>query len=142
MNVKDVLIESELEKFKRQKLCEHCGGPIPGDMLETLFEKQLALAKKYDLTTAPIQTKTGQNQARTSAYFMVEELFEAMNCLKNRPWTQTELDTDLTHFHEELADSFLFFILLCSQTGLDAETLFKTSLKKIKVNNFRYKSHY
>jgi len=73
---------------------------------------------------------------------IVEELFEASNCLKNRVWTQTEPVTDMNHFLEEISDALLFFIEFLIASGLDPEKVFQLYLRKQKVNKFRIKSKY
>ena len=73
---------------------------------------------------------------------IVEELFEASNCLKNRVWTQTEPVTDMNHFLEEISDALLFFIEFLIATGLTPEQVFELYLKKHQVNQFRIESKY
>lgn len=126
-----------------------------GDLLKAIFERQSKLIEKYDpiesergfITIPPEQR--GQLDHRFVQYRIkdvnsrcVEELYEAMNCLKNKPWKQTEVTTDKVHFYEEIADALHFFIELCITSGLDAEDLALMYLKKSEVNKFRQRSKY
>jgi hypothetical protein len=71
-----------------------------------------------------------------------EELDEAMNCLKNKPWKQSEVLTDKPHFYEEIADALHFFVELCITAGMDAEDLALLYHKKHAVNEFRQETKY
>lgn len=125
------------------------------DLLRTIFEYQEQLMKKYH----DIESKRGalvidpdqfgnidhrfvQWRIKDLAYRCVEELSEATNCLKNKPWKVSEVDTDKDHFYEELADAFHFFIELCITAGMDAEDLALLYLKKNAVNKFRQRTDY
>lgn len=76
------------------------------------------------------------------AYRVVEELSEATNTLKNKPWKQDFVETDADHFYEELADAFHFFVEFAITAGLDAESLTKVYFAKSEVNKFRQRSGY
>lgn len=126
-----------------------------GDLLKAIFDRQWELLKKYhgiekergalvvdedmfgELDHRFVQWRIKDLNARS-----IEELMEAMNTLKNKQWKQSELATDRTHFYEELADAFHFFIELCITAGMDAEDLALMYLKKAEVNKFRQRSKY
>lgn len=125
------------------------------DWLEAIFDRQWELVKKYHdiersrgaLVVEPemfgnLDHRYVQWRLKDLAYRTVEELSEATNCLKNKPWKQSEVLTDKDHFYEELADAFHFFIELCITAGLDAEDLTLLYLKKAEVNSFRQRSNY
>lgn len=125
------------------------------DWLEAIFDRQWELVKKYHdiersrgaLVVEPgmfgnVDHRYVQWRLKDLAYRTVEELSEATNCLKNKPWKQSEVLTDKDHFYEELADAFHFFIELCITAGLDAEDLTLLYLKKAEVNSFRQRSNY
>lgn len=126
-----------------------------GDLLTRIFEKQLELMVEYEhiekdrgfITIAPEQF--GDLDHRFVQYRIkdvnaraVEELYEAMNCLKNKPWKQSEVTTDATHFYEEIADAVHFFVEMCITAGLTAEDLARMYHKKHAVNQFRQESKY
>ena len=65
-----------------------------------------------------------------------------MSCLKNKPWKQTHMETDVEHYKEEIIDAFHFFVELCILSGIDEDDLFKIYLFKNEVNRFRQRSNY
>lgn len=146
MNIKDV-----------QKLLDSGELKLPeGDMLEVIFEEQGKLIEKYE----PIEASRGALTVKPEMYGQinhrfvqwrlkdvigercVEEIMEAMNTLRNKPWKQSEVETDVDHFKEELADALHFFIEGCITAGIDAKELFLLYFKKHWVNEFRQRSQY
>jgi len=126
-----------------------------GDYLEAMFTRQGELMAKYE----EIEKKNGANvvepfqfgeldlrnvQARLKecAYRVVEELSEATNCLKNKPWKQDAVATDEVHYKEELADTFHFFLELLIVSGFDAKEFASYYFRKAEVNKFRQNSGY
>lgn len=127
---------------------------VDGDKLENIFEYQLTLMKKYEEIEAKnnllqtsdvpvdIDSPAGQARLKDFAWRVTEELGEAMNCLKNKPWKQTHMLTDRNHYEEELADAFHFFVELCILSGINANKLFDLYFRKNQVNQFRQRSNY
>ena len=127
---------------------------IEGDMLEMIFKRQKELMKKYEkieddngllqtsFVPVDLNDRFGQARLKDFAWRITEELGEAMNCLKNKPWKQTHMMTDATHYCEEIVDAFHFFIELCILSGFDAIDLTEMYLKKSQVNKFRQRSKY
>lgn len=128
MNILDVDPTSLKEKLKGM------------DKLEAMFS--LVQEQNFIFNKASIDTIIGQEEWRKILYFLVEELFEAANCLKIRPWTQSEYAIDYNHLYDELADSIWFFVCLLIKSGLDPEKTFDIFLRKYLVNEFRRKSGY
>ena len=126
--------------------------PSDGDKLENIFARQQELEDKY----GPIETANGhpvpastnlndyerQRYLKDAAYRVVEELSEATNCLKNKPWKSSPVITDEEHFYEEVSDAFHFFIRFCINANISAEGLYKLYFKKSEVNKFRQESNY
>jgi NTP pyrophosphatase (non-canonical NTP hydrolase) len=110
------------------------------DRLEVLFE----LVKKQNsmVSDQPIDCRIGQKEWKDVLFCLTEELFEAANCLKIRPWVQTEYPVDYGHLYDELADSLWFFVCLLVKSGLDPEKTFDIFLRKYMVNEFRRESQY
>lgn len=126
-----------------------------GDKLTSLFNKQWELIEKYHdietergaLTIPPdafgqLDYRRVQWRLKDLAYRVVEELSEATNCLKNKPWKQSEVTTDQEHFYEEVADALHFFVEFCITAGLDADKLYALYTRKHQVNEFRQESNY
>lgn len=123
-----------------------------GDMLHDIFKMQQALEDKY----RPIEKKNGipqkdsnsiddplsQYTIKDMAYRCITEIVEATECLKNKPWKQAHIPTDVEHLKEELADALHFFLALCLLVGMDADQLYWYYMKKNKVNGWRIKSGY
>lgn len=127
-----------------------------GDMLELMFERQNELIDRYH----PIEEGRGalvidrEDFGKLDYRFVqwrlkdvigercVEELMEAMNCLRNKPWKQSEVETDVDHYFEELVDALHFFIEGCITSGIDARLLFMLYYMKSEVNKFRQDTRY
>ena len=126
----------------------------PEDMLIAIFEKQKALIEKYHkieeqngcLMTkdipVDINDPKGQMRLKDFAWRVTEELGEAMNTLKNKPWKQTHLMTDRAHYEEEIADAFHFFVELCILSDIDAYKLYDLYFRKNAVNQWRQETNY
>ena len=138
MNVNDVKIDNELK----------------GDMLESIFNRQKELMDKYHIIEKEnellqtedcpvnIDDKKGQQRLKDFAWRVTEEIGEAMNCLKNKPWKQTHMQTDQTHYQEELIDALHFFVELLILSGMEAKDVYRMYVKKNEVNKFRQRSKY
>lgn len=123
------------------------------DKLDLIFEMQRKLKEKYDkiekekgffVPELPLNIndcKT-QNYLKDLYYRIVTELVESSECLKSKPWKQTEVLTDVDHLHEELGDVVHFFIELCINVGIGPEELFEIYFKKHKVNSWRIQTNY
>jgi dimeric dUTPase (all-alpha-NTP-PPase superfamily) len=125
------------------------------DGLVAVFARQKELMEKYHfieeengaqvpdaLSHGNLDYRLIQYRIKEMAYRVIEELSEATNCLKNKPWKQDAVLTDKDHFYEELADAFHFFVELCIIAGLNAEEFMNLYFKKSEVNKFRQRSGY
>lgn len=126
--------------------------PTDGDRLENIFARQQELEDRY----AEIERANGypppasrdlddyafQRFLKDAAYRIIEELSEATNCLKNKPWKTTPVLTDRDHFLEEVADTWHFWIRFNELIGLTAEDVHRLYFKKSEVNKFRQRSDY
>lgn len=67
----------------------------------------------------------------------------AMNRLKNKPWKQTHMVTDVQAFNDCLMPTWLgYFRVLSHKYGLSADDIFTLYFKKSEVNKFRIRSGY
>lgn len=64
------------------------------------------------------------------------------NCLKNKPWKQSQILTDTEKFKRLLEAEFSQFIMLCSRAGFNPTTLYDMYMRKNQVNQFRQRSNY
>lgn len=125
-----------------------------GDLLKLMFEKQAGLLEKYrDLEEKflghpipphpfDINGRAEQIHIKDMMWRITEELGEAANCLKLKPWKSTPMVTDEAHFLEEVVDAVHFFIEMLILIGFTPETLAKMYLQKEAVNRFRIASNY
>lgn len=126
-------------------------GNIP-DILETMFAKQLEHMQAYAQINEEAQLpphlwgdlhhRRTQASIREFASYTVEELYEAINHLKNKPWKQTDKNTDVAAFHEELADAWHFWIELHILAGISPLDIFKSYFQKALINNQRQQNGY
>lgn len=124
------------------------------DMLVSIFAKQRELMRKYEeieqknglLTTSDVPVnlhdRFGQQRLKDFAWRVTEEIGEAMNCLKNKPWKQTHMQTDEAHYKEELIDALHFFVELLILSGFTPHDVYNFYFKKNEVNKFRQESKY
>lgn len=153
VNVKDFEIDHEALKEQYGALAHLPDSNI--GMLNIIFARQAELMEKY----GPIEQLNGawvpddrlhgdldhrgiQSRIKDMSQRMVEELMEAMNTLKNKPWKQDFKPTNVDHFYEEIADTLHFFVELCIISGMDASDLFSFYMRKSDVNKFRQRSGY
>ena len=127
----------------------HVEAGIP-DILETMFAQQLKHMQAYSEighTTNPehwgdLDSRVTQASLREFASYTVEELYEAINNLKNKPWKQTDKPTDVEAFKEELADMWHFLIEFHIIAGLSPIDVFKEYFRKAFINGNRIVSGY
>jgi hypothetical protein len=111
--------------------------------LKEMFGLRLTFMKKmqkeipgsYPEFPVDITKKASQQVCRDLALKGVEEMFEALQHLKNwKPHRQTEINEDLDReeFLEEVVDALNYFFAMLIVTGFNEEELFKAYLKKDK----------
>lgn len=64
------------------------------------------------------------------------------NTLKNKPWKQTEMETDSDKFYDKLGRAFRALFLTLETMGADEQTAFNFYCRKNDVNKFRQRSNY
>lgn len=72
---------------------------------------------------------------------LVESLGMTCNCLKNKPWKQSNMVTDRNAFYQNLAITWKVYIALLS-IELSADEIVDVYLRKSQVNKFRQRSNY
>lgn len=72
----------------------------------------------------------------------IEQLAMMCNCLKNKPWKQSMMKTDREAFYNRLAKAWVCYITILVISGMGAEDIAGTYLKKSQVNKFRIRSAY
>ena len=110
------------------------------DKLEELFALRerfmVALREKkpneYPSWPVNLSDKTDQQHVRDMALRGVEEMFEALQHLKNwKPHRDTQVqDFNKYEFLEEVVDAFNYFLSVLVLTGVSAENLYDAYLEK------------
>lgn len=110
------------------------------DKLEELFALRerfmVALREKkpneYPSWPVNLSDKTDQQHVRDMALRGVEEMFEALQHLKNwKPHRDTQVqDFNKDEFLEEVVDAFNYFLSVLVLTGVSAENLYDAYLEK------------
>lgn len=100
------------------------------DRLQLLFEK-CGGSKKNSYLSMLIGTG-----------LVVENISMTCNCLKNKPWKQSQHLTDVNKFKECLSKTWMAFAALCKTAGMDSRYLFEIYMDKNAVNKFRQRSKY
>lgn len=72
----------------------------------------------------------------------IEQLAMMCNCLKNKPWKQSMMKTDQEAFYNRLAEAWVCYITILVVSGMNAQDIAGTYLKKSQVNRFRQRSNY
>lgn len=78
----------------------------------------------------------------TEPYDVIQEVGLACNCLKNKPWKQTHMMTDIDKFYYHVERAWICFIQLFASKLIDKEMLYCLYFKKSEVNKFRQRSQY
>jgi len=122
------------------------------DKLEMMFHKRstfmeaLKSRKPHEYPEWPIDLSSKKNQQhiRDMALRGVEEMFEALQHLKNwKPHRDTEVrEFDREEFLEEVVDAFNYFFSVLVLTGVTATELFDAYDKKDKIIHDRLTGGY
>lgn len=88
-----------------------------------------------------LSDKKGDIRVMVDVTLLVRELGMMCNCLKNKPWKQTNMVTDKNNYYNQLTNVWIVYTSLLLNI-LDAEGIVQTYLKKSQVNKFRQRSNY
>lgn len=88
-----------------------------------------------------ISDKKGKIRLMEDVTNLVMDLGMMCNCLKNKPWKQTNMVTDKDNFAKQISKVWLSYVRLLSQY-MDVDEITNTYLKKSQVNKFRQRSNY
>lgn len=66
----------------------------------------------------------------------------ARNCLKNKPWKQTQMQTDEEMFIKRILEATYYMFAFFDFVGMDTKSLYHIYYRKNQVNAFRIKSKY
>lgn len=126
------------------------------DRLGTIFRGQRTLMHKYyeqeirngahaipAADYGDLQSRTVQMRMHEVFGFLVRELSEAMQELDaSKPWKDKPRPIDEAKFHEEMADSFHFFVEMCITAGISPDSLFTFYFSAWEKNRGRQDTGY
>jgi len=123
------------------------------DKLESMFQmrKEFMAAlsahvpNAYPRMPIDLSSKNSQQHFRDLALRGVEEIFEALQHLKNtKPHRVTEITdpVDVDAFKEEMVDAFNFFFTLLILMDVEADDLYRTFVMKDEIIHQRIKNRY
>ena len=119
---------------------------MENDRLTEIFDMRVRFMEALGSTDWPLDLSQKKNQqyVRDIALRGVEEMFEALQHLKNwKPHRQTDIsDFDRDEFLEEVIDAFNYFFELILLTGFTGDDFFEMYQKKDKVIHDRLKTGY
>lgn len=100
----------------------------------------------YNRAKAGMLACFGEEQPQVIFPHLVARLVKSMgmmcNCLKNKPWKQSMMVTDEAAFYRLLAETWVNYVALLANSGLDVDGITDVYLKKSQVNKFRQRSNY
>jgi len=106
----------------------------PGnDLLEQLYYYVEFGGTKTDRNYDSLVYRTGR---------VVEAMALTCNTLKNKPWKQSHMLTDIKKFQNNLRKVWIEFIRLCVVANISPERITDLYFRKNKVNRFRQESKY
>lgn len=79
---------------------------------------------------------------RTACADYVFELGLAANCLKNKPWKQSQMVTDRDAFNARLEGAWANLLIIFALFGMSIDEVYVLYAKKNIVNQFRQRSNY
>ena len=110
------------------------------------FMKSLRTKKPEEYPEWPIDLsdKSSQQHVRDMALRGVEEMFEALQHLKNwKPHRDTEVtEFDKEEFLEEVVDAFNYFFSVLVLTSVSGQELYEAYCRKDEIIHGRLKSGY
>ena len=122
------------------------------DRLLEIFRRREAFMQKLEESSGSEQPswpldlskKENQQHVRDMALRGVEEMFEALQHLKNwKPHRKTEItEFDRDEFLEEIVDAFNYFFSLIILTGFSSDDLYEAYLKKDAIIHSRLEDGY
>lgn len=72
----------------------------------------------------------------------IQKLGMTCNCLKNKPWKQSQMLTDKNLFYYRLMETWKAYFCILFYAFEDSNEVVETYLKKSQVNKFRQRSNY
>lgn len=91
---------------------------------------------------AEAQMNDFATDARNNSHLFIEAMGIAANELKNKPWKQTQMETDTERFRSRLRNVWAEWFSVWTALDADYRDFFDLYFKKSEVNKFRQRSQY
>lgn len=78
----------------------------------------------------------------TKVTHFIRALGMTCNCLKNKPWKQSQMVTDVNNYRDMFTKAVYYYIAIISHVFNSYEELSDTYFKKSQVNKFRQRTNY
>lgn len=94
----------------------------------TLWTNEMTMLEADERLMTPVDVLMGQ---------LVLALGQAGHCLKNKPWKQNCIDTNVVLFHRRLLDVWRLWTRLCFKVKLTLPMLYELYMEKSEINKAR-----
>ena len=127
---------SILSDFEPERILEYVS-----KVYEKSTDKSDTLEALYSISKAVYDNQHFHAQFNTLVMEYVKNMGMTCNCLKNKPWKQSNMVTDKEAFYKNLSKTWLTYLsIMFSVMNVDEVT--NVYLKKSQVNKFRQRSNY
>lgn len=106
------------------------------------FLTELSIIAGYDYKIVPPYPEAESEVVHVTSYHVIYNLGLMCNCLKNKPWKQTQMLTDRPKAETYLKMAWFNLLNLFCFRGLTIQDVYKFYFKKNAVNQFRIRSKY
>jgi hypothetical protein len=129
ITLKDIVVEFDLIKTIKEGRVQMIKPAEHLDLLWAIYESlnHLAIDEAY---------------TNELVFDIVFELGLAMNCLKNKPWKQTQMATDRSRFKKHLLYALQNWFNFAYGIKMNDGDVFDLYFRKSEVNKFRQRSNY
>ena len=109
------------------------------------FLIEMTILTGYDISNKTLHdyyNKSDKEDPKDVLYLFIRDLGMMCNCLKNKPWKQTQMKTDKNNFYYQLNKVWEEYILIIKSFNIKEEEIIDIYLRKSQVNKFRQRSNY
>lgn len=135
MSILSGITPEDMKEIVTKKLLKEDGFSLDEDQIDMDILELLS----NDLESVSIDLKFSFNDLMVE---FIQGIGMVCHLLKNKPWKQSQMLTDVAEYKDRFTGIFLNFIALCIYTGMSAESIFNLYFRKSEVNKFRQRSNY